>query len=151
VGNSCTASYPMVLEAVYLNKYGQKVLSNAEFVNKYGAIGVSGIRATGESRNNTPLLSATAAVTNITSTTATSGGTVSADGGAAVTARGVCWSTSAIPTITDSKTTDSTGTGAFTSAITGLSSGTTYYVRSYATNSIGTTYGPELSFSTINL
>jgi hypothetical protein len=141
----------MVLEAVYLNKYGQKVLSNAEFVNKYGAIGVSGIRATGESRNNTPLLSATAAVTNITSTTATSGGTVSADGGAAVTARGVCWSTSAIPTITDSKTTDSTGTGAFTSAITGLSSGTTYYVRSYARNSIGTTYGPELSFSTINL
>ena len=149
VGNSCPASYSLSLVAVNLNKSGQKSSSPSEFVNKNGARGISGIRATGESRTNTPLLSATAAVTSITATTATSGGTVGADGGASVTARGVCWSTTTNPTITNSKTTDGTGTGTFTSAITGLTSGTTYYVRSYATNSVGTTYGPEVIFRTL--
>ena len=149
VGNSCTASYPMVLVAVNLNKYGQKVLSSAEFVNKNGAIGISGILATGESINSAPVITGTAAITNLTSTSATSGGTVSADGGASVTARGVCWSTTANPTIANSKTTDGNGTGTFTSAITGLASGTTYYVRSYATNSVGATYGPQVSFTSL--
>jgi len=53
------------------------------------------------------------------------------------------------PTIADSKTVDGTGVGSFTSAITGLASGTTYYVRSYATNSVGTIYGTEVSFTTL--
>jgi hypothetical protein len=149
VGNSCPASYSLALVAINLNKYGQQSSIPSEFVNKNGARGISGIRATGESRINIPLLSATAAVTSITSTTATSGGTVSADGGAPVTARGVCYSTTANPTIADNKTVDGTGVGPFTSAITGLASGTTYYVRSYATNSMGTTYGPEINFTTI--
>jgi hypothetical protein len=148
VGTSCPASYSLSLVAVNLNKAGQKSSTPSEFVNKNGALGISGIRATGESRINTPFLSATAAVTSITATTATSGGTVGADGGASVTARGVCWSTTSNPTIANSKTTDGTGTGTFTSAITGLTSGTTYYVRSYATNSVGTTYGPEVIFTT---
>jgi hypothetical protein len=148
VGNSCPASYSLVLLAINLNKYGQKTSIPSEFVNKNGALGIAGIRATGESRTNIPLLSATAAVTNLTSTTATSGGTVGADGGAPVTARGVCWSTTANPTTADSKTIDGSGTGTFTSAITSLVSNSTYYVRSYATNSVGTTYGPELSFTT---
>ena len=78
-----------------------------------------------------------------------SSGTVGADGGASVTARGVCWSTTTNPTIANSKTTDGTGTGTFTSAITGLTSGTTYYVRSYATNSVGATYGPQVSFTSL--
>lgn len=148
VGNSCPASYSLSLIAVNLNKYGQKSSIPSEFVNKNGALAISGIRATGESRINTPFLSATAAVTSITATTATSGGTVGADGGASVSARGVCWSTTTNPTIANSKTTDGTGTGTFTSAITGLTSGTTYYVRSYATNSVGTTYGTEVIFTT---
>jgi predicted RecA/RadA family phage recombinase len=149
VGNSCPASYSLALVAVNLDKYGQQSSIPSEFVNKNGARGISGIRATGESRINTPLLSATAAVTSITTTTATSGGTVSADGGDPVTARGVCYSTTANPTIADNKTVDGTGIGTFTSAMTGLASGTTYYVRSYATNSMGTTYGPEINFTTI--
>jgi hypothetical protein len=74
---------------------------------------------------------------------------VGADGGAPVTARGVCWSTTANPTTADNKTVDGTGIGTFTSSITGLASGTTYYVRSYATNSMGTTYGPELILITL--
>ena len=90
----------------------------------------------------------TTAVTSITASTANCGGNVTDIGGAAVTARGVCWSTMINPTISNSKTTNSSGLGAFTSSITGLTIGTTYYVRAYATNSIGTVYGNEIMFST---
>jgi len=87
--------------------------------------------------------------TNIAQTTATSGGNVTDDGGADVTARGVCWSISSNPTLADSYTTDGTGTGAFVSSLTGLSQNTNYYVRAYATNSEGTAYGNEVSFTTL--
>lgn len=90
----------------------------------------------------------TTAITSITKTTATSGGNITADNGGSITARGVCWSTSADPTTADSKTTDGTGTGAFTSSITGLTANTTYYVKAYSTNSAGTSYGEKLSFTT---
>ena len=92
----------------------------------------------------------TTAITAITQTIATSGGNVTTDGGAAVTARGVCWSTSQNPTTDNSKTTDGTGTGSFTSSLTGLIANTPYYVRAYATNSQGTTYGNEVTFTTSN-
>ena len=89
----------------------------------------------------------TGAMGAITTTTATcSDNNVTADGGAAVTARGVCWSTSENPTTSNSKTTDGTGTGAFTSSLTGLTPNTTYYVRAYATNSVETSYGEQRSF-----
>ncbi len=89
----------------------------------------------------------TASVTGITQVTATSGGNVTDDGNVDVTARGVCWGTSQNPTTGSSKTSDGTGTGNFTSSITGLTPGTTYYVRAYATNSEGIAYGSEVSFS----
>ena len=92
----------------------------------------------------------TTIVTNVTSTTATSGGNVTDDGGATVTARGVCWSTSPDPTIDDNKTTDGNGTGAFTSQLTNLTHSTTYYIRAYATNSEGTSYGEQRYFSTLS-
>jgi len=92
---------------------------------------------------------ATDVVVNISSTGATSGGTIGTDGGAAVTARGVCWNTATAPTIANSKTTDGTGIGSYSSSITGLTSGTKYYVRAYATNSAGTNYGNEVSFTAI--
>jgi uncharacterized protein (TIGR02145 family) len=90
----------------------------------------------------------TSPVSYISNSAATCGGIISSDGGATVTARGVCWSISANPTKADSKTTDATGTGIFTSLLTGLVPGTTYYVRAYATNSAGTAYGNEISFIT---
>ena len=90
----------------------------------------------------------TTTVTSITATTASSGGNVTDDGGSAVTARGVCWSTTTLPTLSDSHTSDGTGTGTFTSSITGLNEHTNYYVRAYATNSAGTAYGNQLSFVT---
>ena len=88
----------------------------------------------------------TNAISNITETRATSGGQVTDDGGATVTARGVCWSISSNPTTTNSHTSDGTGTGTFTSSLTGLTSNTTYYVRAYATNSQGTAYGEQMTF-----
>ena len=90
----------------------------------------------------------TDSATVITSTSAKSGGKITSDGGAAITARGVCWSTNANPTITNSKTTDGAGIGTFTSSLTGLTVATQYYVRSYATNSLGTVYGEQVSFTT---
>lgn len=90
----------------------------------------------------------TNSASDITATTATCGGNITANGGADVTARGVCWSTSQTPTIASSKTIDGAGSGAFTSNITGLSPNKTYYVRAYATNSSGTAYGTHISFIT---
>ena len=90
----------------------------------------------------------TTSVSSITNTTAASGGNVSDDGGSTVTARGVVWGTSANPTTANSKTTNGTGTGSYTSSLTGLTSGAAYHVRAYATNSIGTAYGADVAFTT---
>jgi len=95
-----------------------------------------------------PSLSTTP-VTNITSTTATSGGAISDDGGATIIANGLCWGTSENPTISDSKTSDNVSNGHFVSNITGLNGGTNYYVRAYATNAVGTAYGSAVSFLTL--
>ena len=91
----------------------------------------------------------TAAVTEIGQTAALSGGEVTSDGGADVTARGVCWSTSQNPTIDDNKTENGSGTGSYNSNLSNLTPNTTYYVRAYATNSAGTGYGEERSFTTL--
>ena len=90
----------------------------------------------------------TSNVTDITSTSAKCGGVVANSGGADVTARGVCWSTTENPTISGTHTSNGTGTGTFTSNIAGLSDNTTYYVRAYATNSVGTSYGEQKTFTT---
>ena len=90
----------------------------------------------------------TSEISNITGITASSGGDVTSDGGLSVSARGVCWSTSPNPTISDSYTEDGNGIGSYTSLITGLTGETTYYVRAYAINSVGTGYGSEISFTT---
>jgi hypothetical protein len=94
-----------------------------------------------------PTVTTTSAI-GITSTGATTGGNVTANGVASVTARGVAYGTVQNPTTANSTTSDGTGTGVFTSALTGLSASTLYYVRAYATNSVGTAYGNELSFTT---
>ena len=97
-----------------------------------------------------PAIGSTTGMSSVTSSTASSGGVISSDGGATITARGVVWGTSTNPTISlSTKTTDGTGIGTFTSSLTGLTSGVTYYVRSYATNSVGTKYGSEISFNSL--
>ena len=90
----------------------------------------------------------TTEVTEITSANAISGGMVTDNGGAAVTVRGVCWSTNPNPTTAGNKTENGAGSGSYTSNITGLEANTKYYVRAYATNSAGTAYGNQLEFTT---
>lgn len=90
----------------------------------------------------------TSAFTATSGTSANGGGNVTNNGGAAVTARGVVYSKTSNPTLSDSKTTDGTGSGVFTSSLSNLKGLTKYYVRAYATNSAGTAYGPEVSFTT---
>ena len=88
----------------------------------------------------------TANVSNITATFATCGGNVTSDGNGTVSARGVCWNTTGSPTLSNSlgHTTDGTGTGTFTSNLTGLNNGTTYFVTAYATNEKGTVYSTDI-------
>ena len=87
---------------------------------------------------------------NTTSNSATSGGNITNNGGTSVTQRGIVWSTSPNPTTANSSTNDGSGTGNFTSNLSNLTANATYYVRAYATNSAGTAYGNEFSFSTTN-
>jgi uncharacterized protein (TIGR02145 family) len=139
--DNADASYDYKFEILYNYSYA---VINEEGSNLNGGQGSYIYKS---SQVAVPVLTTTA-VTSITGTTATSGGNVTSEGGATITARGVCWSTSANPTTVNSKTIDGAGTGTFTSSITGLTAGTTYYVRAYATNSIGTSYGNEISFAT---
>jgi hypothetical protein len=94
----------------------------------------------------------TTSASSITQTTANTGGSVAGDGGAAITSRGVCWSrTTSNPTIINSSSTNNgSGIGSFSSSLTALSPGTTYYVRAYATNSVGTSYGNVILFTTLS-
>jgi len=96
-----------------------------------------------------PATVSTTAVSSISTTTAISGGTISNNGGGAITFSGVVWSTNENPTISDSKTTENATSGTYVSNLSGLSAGTTYYVRAYATNSAGTSYGSQVSFTTL--
>jgi hypothetical protein len=91
----------------------------------------------------------TAASTYISPLSVTCGGTISSDGGAMITARGICWGATQNPSLTDNKTIDGTGVGSFESAITGLNPGTNYYIRAYATNTVGTAYGNQVTVTEI--
>lgn len=118
----------------------------------FGLFIIVGIFACKKDTPSSPTLSipilTTTNVSAITTTTARGGGSINSDGGSAITTRGVCWSTAQTPTIADNKTTDGTGIGDFISNITGLSADTPYNVRAYATNSVGTGYGNNISFTT---
>jgi hypothetical protein len=111
---------------------------------------VYGFEKTFTTRSLLPILT-TAYVTAITQSTATCGGNITDDGGTTITERGICWNTSSTPTIANSKTSDGSGTGTFTSQITGLTGNTKYCVRAYATNSTGTAYGVEKTFTSASL
>ncbi len=91
----------------------------------------------------------TAAVSNLSSNSASSGGNITDDGGSPVILRGVVWGTTSDPTISlATKTSDASGNGGFSSSISRLKPGTTYYLRAFATNSAGTAYGNQIIFTT---
>ena len=99
-------------------------------------------------KKEVPVLS-TASVTEITSTSATCGGTITAEGSGTVVSLGVCWGTEAEPTINDFKTSELAGSATFKSYLKGLIANTTYHVRAYATNDAGIGYGNEVTFTTL--
>lgn len=119
------------VRAYAINEVGTSYSNEIEFTTRDGVATLTTIDAS-----------------NILITTATSGGNITDDGGSPITSRGVCWSTTANPTINDSKSDDGTGIGAFNSALTGLASSTKYYVRAYSTNKFGTYYGNQIEFIT---
>ena len=88
---------------------------------------------------------------SVTSTSAVFGGNLTSDGGASVTSYGFCYSTTSSPTITNSTVAQGSGTGSFSATVYGLNPGTTYYIRAYATNSVGTSYGSQVVITTLNV
>ena len=143
-GTATTATFNVTLPSLaYATKYYARAYATTASGTVYG-----------EEVNFTTLpvvpTVTTTALTAITGNAAASGGNVTVSGGAEVTARGICFSsTNLTPTVADTKTSDSKGTGAFTSALASLKGNTTYYVRAYATNSAGTGYGAVVSFKTL--
>jgi len=143
-GQGTTATYNVSLTGL---AYATKYYARAYAITASGTI-------YGDELNFTTLpvvpTLTTTAITAITGYSATGGGNVTVGGGAEVTARGICFSsTNQTPTVADTKTSDSKGTGAFTSALASLKGNATYYVRAYAINSAGTGYGPVESFKTL--
>lgn len=150
-----TTSNSKTSDSVGTGIFSSKIINLSENVQYY--VRAYAINGSGVSYGNTISFSTTSAtkpvinttnISNTSPTTAESGGNITSDGGAAITARGICWSTNQNPTITDSKTTNGTGTGTFTSILTGLLPVSTYYVRAYATNKVGTSYGEQKDFQT---
>ncbi|MDX9749006.1 MAG: FISUMP domain-containing protein [Paludibacter sp.] len=117
-------------------------------MGKYGRSGGISVRCISNNISNSPPVIETGFVSQYSSTAADCGGNVVYDGGLTVTERGICWSINPNPTVDHSKTSDGVGTGVFTSAITDLAPNTVYYLRAYATNSMGTGYGVQRAFLT---
>jgi hypothetical protein len=160
IANSITYTWTYSGTGVTLTGTSNSIALNLSSNATSGNLAVKGTNACGDGivSSNFPItvnpLSiptiSTTAVSNLTSTTLSSGGSITSDGGSAITARGICWSTNQNPTIADSKTSDGTGIGSFISSIDRLSALATYHLRAYATNSIGTSYGNDLIFTTLN-
>ena len=134
--------YYLQVDADSLYQSRQVAIDNVPFGHQQFNLGVIQVQGP------VPPTVQTAAVQAIAGNTAAAGGTVTDVGGAAVVRRGVCWSVLQLPTIDDPHTTDGRGPGDFISQMTGLSLNTVYYVRAYATNSVGTAYGEQLEFRT---
>jgi uncharacterized protein (TIGR02145 family) len=135
--------------AYYILQNVQNYLRNSGFYKNFGYY-VRVVKDTLITIVTTVPTLSTDTISSITTTAAQTGGNITSDGGASISDRGLVWSTSQNPTISlSTKTTNGSGTGAFTGNINGLTPNTAYYVRAYATNSVGTAYGEERSFSTV--
>ena len=135
----------------YIKEGGSEIGRDETFyTNKKNGYAIRCMRDYNASNTSIPTIE-TNTTTAISQTTATSGGTIKNNGGDAISVSGICWNTSPKPTIANSKTTNGTITGTFTSSLTSLNSNTIYYVRAYATNSVGTAYGNEICFKSADI
>lgn len=149
-----TAEMRVVQHTLYVDLVGLRENTTYsyyyEFVNGFNSMRtVCKTFKTGKSPTTVNLPTVvTAAVTEITASSAKCGGEVTVDGGAEVTERGICWGTNENPTLNNSHVSEGTGTGAFIAMMEGLEANTTYHVRAYATNEAGTAYGLDREFVT---
>jgi hypothetical protein len=137
------------LSAQGVDKYGNIVTDIRFFTDRFGVVG----SLNAVDRFGSPVMLAnlsTTTVSGLSSTTANSGGYVVRFAGSVVSSRGICWSTSPVPTIANSVLPNVDSTETFTGVMTGLTAGTTYYVRAFAVNIVGTAYGNTLSFKTLD-
>jgi hypothetical protein len=142
--------YPRVTGNVYqyVTSFNKSTSASTVTITVYPSKSSSGYEFTVSCPHNKANITSTVLANAATTTGFSSGGTISTDGGSSITERGVCYGTSANPTISGTKTSNGTGTGSFTSTITGLTTNTVYYYRSFATNANGTAYGTEYIFRT---
>jgi hypothetical protein len=142
--------YPRVTGNVYqyVTSFNKSTSASTVTVTVYPSKSSSGYEFTVSCPHNKANITSTVLANAATTTGFSSGGTISSDAGSSITERGVCYGTSANPTISGTKTSNGTGTGSFTSTITGLTTNTVYYYRSFATNANGTAYGTEYIFRT---
>ena len=117
-------------------------------INEVGTAYGNQISLTTTNISAAPPILTTSSASGISTNSVTSGGTITSDGGSAVTQRGVCWSTNPNPTIANNIVNSGTGIGSFTSTLTNLNATTSYYARAYAINGVGTAYGNQISFTT---
>ncbi len=137
-------------ESIYLRVYPWVDNDPAVRTGKYLALQNVLISGTAVGVTADPPSVSTVNPTFISTTFVTSGGNISTDGGASVSARGVVWNTAGAPTTSDNKTEDGTGVGSYVSYVNGLTPGATYYLRAYAINDAGTSYGYEVNFITLD-
>ena len=147
----CDSIISLHLSIVYstkgLTKNGEYTSINNQFINQNGKICNTALIGGNGQIYSTPLLTSNG-ISAITSNSASGGGNITNDGAYTIIERGVCWSTTHNPIITDNKISNGIGIGNFTCNIVGLNNLTTYFIRAYATNSVGTTYGNEIEFVT---
>lgn len=141
ISNIWTSSEASTSNGYVANSSYNSTPVNSISINKRCGFGVRCIK------NTTPIIT-TASATSINSNDVTLGGSVTSSGGETVTESGVCWNTTGNPTINNSKKSISAGVTTFSSTISGLSASTTYYIRAYATNSLGTAYGEQITITT---
>jgi uncharacterized protein (TIGR02145 family) len=156
-----TSPFPTIMDFKTVNGAGRGsfasnltgLMSNTVYYTRAYAINSLGIgygnqlTFTSEKILTTPIVTTSSAI-SITATSATLGGNVTDDGNSPVIERGVVYGTTQTPTFTDFRVTIGSGKGSFSSTVTGLSSNTTYYVRAYAINGMGTSFGSLISFTT---
>lgn len=136
-----------VTQINYLEK-STKYYYRYEFYNGYNLMWTEIFNFTTSAQQDKPTVE-TVGVDNVTMTTATVEGNVINDGGSAVTERGICYSIYENPTLSDSIRRAGTGIGRFTCEMTNLTNATTYYIRAFATNSEGTSYGEVITMRTV--
>ena len=137
-------------EGQYASALSGLLPNHTYFVRAYASTAITtsyGDEQTVTTKNGLPIINTTP-LTEIDGYSALGGGEITDDGGLDVIGRGICWGTEQTPTVTDNRTIDGAGPGIFSSSISDLSLNSTYYVRAYVSNSIGTFYGNEISFTT---